>query len=300
MPLGTPGGPRVLGMSAGTPPPIVTGVDGSAESLDAVRWAARTARLRDAPLEIVHALDVSALLAGGVVPPPDEMVDALRARGRRALRTAQELAAAQGVPGAVTRLDPDRAAQSLVEASRTAALLVVGSAGHGRLTSLLAGSVAAAVGTHAHCDTAVVRGDSWDEPAAAGRPVVTGIDGSEAGARVLAAALAEARTRRAPLVVLHAWSDTPPPHPDPRCVTEAGQRLLGERVLAHDTGDVEVERVVVHAHPRRELVERSGTAQLVVVGDRGRGGFPGLLLGSTGQALLHHAGCPVLLVRTTA
>ncbi|OXM69169.1 universal stress protein [Amycolatopsis vastitatis] len=287
-------------MSAGTPPPIVTGVDGSAESLDAVRWAARTARLRNAPLEIVHALDVSALLAGGVVPPPDEMVDALRARGRRALRTAQELAAAQGVPSAVTRLDPDRAAQSLVEASRTAALLVVGSTGHGRLTSLLAGSVAAAVGTHAHCDTVVVRGDSWDEPAAAGRPVVTGIDGSEAGARVLAAALAEARTRRAPLVVLHAWADTPPPHPDPRCVTEAGQRLLGERVLAHDTGDVEVERVVVHAHPRRELVERSGTAQLVVVGDRGRGGFPGLLLGSTGHALLHHAACPVLLVRTTA
>uniref|UniRef100_UPI0025AEE14E universal stress protein n=1 Tax=Amycolatopsis solani TaxID=3028615 RepID=UPI0025AEE14E len=66
-----------------TGPPIVTGVDGSAESLDAVRWAARTARLRGAPLEVVHALDVPALLAGGVVPPPDELVDALRARGRR-------------------------------------------------------------------------------------------------------------------------------------------------------------------------------------------------------------------------
>ncbi|RSD09544.1 universal stress protein [Amycolatopsis eburnea] len=283
-----------------TGPPIVTGVDGSAESLDAVRWAARTARLRSAPLEIVHALDVPALLAGGVVPPPDELVDALRARGRRALRTAQELAAAQGVHDAVTRLDSDRAAQALIEASRSAALLVVGSAGHGRLTSLLAGSVAAAVGTHARCDTAVVRGDSWDEPGAADRPVVTGIDGSEAGARVLAAALAEARTRGAPLVVLHAWADTPPPRRDPRCVTEAGHRLLGERLLAHDTGDVEVERVLVHAHPRRELIERSGGAQLVVLGDRGRGGFPGLLLGSTGQALLHHADCPVLLVRTTA
>ncbi|MEU4253809.1 universal stress protein [Amycolatopsis sp. NPDC026612] len=286
-------------MTAAAGPPIVTGVDGSAESLDAVRWAARTARLREAPLEIVHALDVPALLAGGVVPPPEEMVDALRARGRRALRTAHELAAAQGVPDAVTRLDPDRAAQALIEASRSAALLVVGAAGHGRLTSLLAGSVAAAVGTHARCDTVVVRGDSWDEPGAAARPVVTGIDGSEPGARVLATALAEARARRAPLVVLHAWADSPPPHRDPRCVTEAGRRLLGERVLAHDTGDVVVEQIVVHAHPRKELVERSGTAQLVVVGDRGRGGFPGLLLGSTGQALLHHAACPVHLVRTT-
>ncbi|WP_410674347.1 universal stress protein [Amycolatopsis sp. cmx-4-68] len=279
---------------------IVAGVDGSAESLDAVRWAARTASLRDVPLEVVHALDVPGLLAGGVVPPPEEMLDALRARGRRALRTARELAAAQGVGDAATRLEPDRAAQALIEASRAAALLVVGSAGHGRLTSLLAGSVAAAVGTHARCDTVVVRGDSWDEPGAGGRPVVTGIDGSEAGARVLAAALAEARVRRAPLVVLHAWADTPSPHRDPRCVTDAGRRLLDERLLAHDTGDVPVEQVVVHAHPRRELIERSGDAQLVVVGDRGRGGFPGLLLGSTGQALLHQAACPVLLVRTTS
>ncbi|WP_242545699.1 universal stress protein [Amycolatopsis sp. MtRt-6] len=165
---------------------------------------------------------------------------------------------------------------------------------------MLAGSVAAAVGTHARCDTVVVRGDSWDEPGAAARPVVTGVDGSEAGARVLETALAEARLRRAPLVVLHAWADSPPPHRDPRCVTEAGRRLLDERVLAHDTGDVAVEQVVVHAHPRKELLERSGGAQLVVLGDRGRGGFPGLLLGSTGQALLHHAACPVHLVRTTA
>ncbi|MEU0529969.1 universal stress protein [Amycolatopsis tolypomycina] len=71
-------------------------------------------------------------------------------------------------------------------------------------------------------------------------------------------------------------------------------------MLAHDIGDVDVEQVVVHAHPRKELVDRSGGAQLVVLGDRGRGGFPGLLLGSTGQALLHHAACPVHLVRTTA
>lgn len=286
-------------MTAAIGPPIVTGADGSAESLDAVRWAARTACLRDAPLEIVHALDVPALLAGGVVPPPEEMVDALRARGRRALRTARELAVAQGGVRVETRLDPDRAAQALIEASRSAALLVVGSAGHGRLTSLLAGSVAAAVGTHAHCDTVVVRGDSWDEPAAAARPVVTGIDGSTAGDRVLAAAVAEARVRRAPLVVLHAWADTPSPHRDPRCVTDAGRRLLDERLHGLDTGDVALEQVVVHAHPRRELVERSGDAQLVVIGDRGRGGFPGLLLGSTGQALLHHAACPVLLVRTS-
>jgi nucleotide-binding universal stress UspA family protein len=280
-----------------TTPPIVTGADGSAESLDAVRWAARAARLHGRPLEIRHALDFPALLAGGEVPPPEEMLDALRARGRRALRTARELAAAQGVPDAVTRLDPDRAAQALIEVSRTAAVLVVGASGRGRCAGPFAGSVAAAVGTHGRCDTVVVRGDRWDEPDAGG-PVVTGIDGGDAGTPVLATALAEARAREVPLVVLHAWADEPPAELDRQAVVEAGRRLLAERVRAGDTGDVEVERVVVPAHPRRELVERSATAQLIVLGDRGRGGFPGLLLGSTAQALLHHAACPVRVVRT--
>ncbi|MGW3960619.1 universal stress protein [Amycolatopsis sp. NPDC005003] len=292
-------------MTGPTGQPIVAGVDGSAESLDAVRWAARTARRRDATLEIVYAIDFSALLAGGVVPPPEEMKDVLRERGGRYLRTAAELASAQGVPGATTRLDPDRAAQALVDASERAALLVVGSSGKGRLTGLLAGSVASAVSAHASCDTVIVRGDAWDKAEAAGRPVLAGIDGGKASSRILAVALDEAKSRQVPLVVVHAWADDPPPH-EPghpehhESVTDAGHRLLTDRLGGHDTGDVEVDRVVVRAHPRRELIERSGTAQLVVLGDRGRGGFPGLLLGSTGQALLHNAACPVYLVRAAS
>ncbi|MGW5740503.1 universal stress protein [Amycolatopsis sp. NPDC003861] len=282
--------------------PIITAIDGSGEALDAVRWAGRAARLRDVPLEIVHALDFPALLAGGVVPPPEEMKDTLRVHGQRYLRAAHEIAEAQGATAVTTRLDPDRAAQALIEASRTAALVVVGSGGRGRLTGLLAGSVASAVGAHAACDVVVVRGDSWDDPEAASRPVVAGIDGSEPSARILAAAMAEAQARKTHLVVVHASADEPrpetEPHLDPRAATEAGERLLGELTGKH--GGVTVERVVVRGHPRRELIERSATAQLVVLGDRGRGGFPGLLLGSTGQALLHNAACPVYLVRTVS
>ncbi|MGK3206833.1 universal stress protein [Amycolatopsis sp. MEPSY49] len=287
-----------------TQPPIITGIDGSGEALDAVRWAGRAARLRDVPLEIVHALDFPALLAGGVVPPPEEMKDTLRAHGQRYLRAAQEIAEAQGAPAVTTRLDPDRAAPALIEASRTAALVVVGSGGRGRLTGLLAGSVASAVGAHAACDVVVVRGDSWDDPDAADRPIVAGIDGSEPSARILAAAVAEAKVRKTHLVVVHASADEPrpeaEPHLDRQAATDAGERLLGDLTGAHDAGGVTLERVVVRGHPRRELIERSATAQLVVLGDRGRGGFPGLLLGSTGQALLHNAACPVYLVRTVA
>jgi hypothetical protein len=72
-----------------TTKPIVTGVDGSGEALDAVRWAAWAARLH-LPLEIVHTLEFSALLAGGVVRPPEEMKDVLRAHGRPYLRAAKE------------------------------------------------------------------------------------------------------------------------------------------------------------------------------------------------------------------
>jgi nucleotide-binding universal stress UspA family protein len=254
-------------------PPIVTGVDGSVESLDAVRWAARTAHLRGARMEILYALDFSALLAGGVIPPPEEMKEVLRVRGRRYLRAAAELAAAQGVPDAATRLDSDRAAQALIDASRTASLLVVGSSGHGRLTGLLAGSVASAVGAHAASDTVVVRGDTWDEPGAAERPVVAGVDGGEASTRILTTALAEARTRHAPLVVVHAAADEPQARdPDRAALADAGHRLLADRLRDHDVEGVTVEEVVVQAHPRRELIERSATAQLVVLGTRGRGG----------------------------
>ena len=61
---------------------------------------------------------------------------------------------------------------------------------------------------------------------------------------------------------------------------------------------VPVEQVVVPGKPRQELLDLSTRADLVVVGSRGRGGFTGMLLGSTSQTLIHHAGCPVLIVPT--
>ena len=289
-------------MAESTHPPIVAGVDGSAASLDAVRWAARAAVRREAPLHLLHAADFSSLLAG-ILPPPEGMEEVLERRGHRYLRVARELAVAQGATEITQQLDAGRPAPALLETSTAAGLVVVGSSGHGQLTTVLAGSVAAAVAAHAGCDTVIVRGDTWDEPGAARRPIVVGVDGGSASAQVLAAAFAEARALHAPLVAVHAWADDPPrpeadPHMDWQSLEIAGRKLLAECIAEHEDGGVDVEQVVVRDHPRRELLDRSDDARLVVIGRRGRGGFPGLALGSTGQALLHHAACPVLIVRT--
>ncbi|MEV0067916.1 MULTISPECIES: universal stress protein [unclassified Amycolatopsis] len=273
--------------------PIVVGVDGSAEALHAVRWAARAAVRRQLPLELVHATAFPDVTAGGIVPLPDEMKETLRRRGRHHLRAAQELANAAGALEIRERLDPDRAAPALLDLAGSASCVAVGGSFHGRFAALLTGSVSSALASHAPCPVAVVQGVSWDEPDAA-RPVLTGIDGGPASAAVAEAAFAEASTLKAPLVVFHAT------HDGELTGSEAGEAPpLDEYLTASSLRypNVHVDQVLASGRPRHELLTRSQDAQLVVVGSRGRGGFPGLLLGSTGQALLHYAACPVLIVR---
>jgi nucleotide-binding universal stress UspA family protein len=113
--------------------------------------------------------------------------------------------------------------------------------------------------------------------------------------------------REVPLIAVHAWSDfsvpsfvpTPPTQTWP-VIEDNERRLLAERLAGWQEKypDVQVDRVVVEDRPAHNLLWAAEGAQLVVAGSRGRGGLRGLLLDSTSYALLHHAPCPVVMVRS--
>jgi nucleotide-binding universal stress UspA family protein len=198
------------------------------------------------------------------------------------------------------------AAAALIRASGTGAMVVVGSRGRGGFTGLLLGSVSQHVATHAAGPVVVVRARPWQ----ADGPVVVGVDESDGTGHALDVAFEEAALRDAGIVVLHAYL------PD---VRTWGLDLLPEVEDEHVRRTIELDRLNDIVEPWRKrfpavdvevaavdgqaaarLIDASATARLMVVGSRGRGGFTGLLLGSVGLQLLHHAGCPVLIARDSS
>ncbi|WP_228985011.1 universal stress protein, partial [Streptomyces sp. DH12] len=88
----------------------------------------------------------------------------------------------------------------------------------------------------------------------------------------------------------------------PKGVAEAEERLVSEALAGcrERYPGVSVESRAPRGQTREALIEASRSARLLVVGARGRGGFAGLTLGSVSQAVLHHAYCPVAVVRGAA
>jgi nucleotide-binding universal stress UspA family protein len=293
-----------------TEPRITVGVDGSAGSAAAVAWAANIASRRHLELRIVHGLQLAGLYYGGGMSgvAAAQLFDAIQVDGERAIADARSLAASIGKDLVITtQLPNEPPVPMLIDESRHARLLVVGRTGTGGFTEMLVGGTAASVASHAHCPVVVVRGrhDTTVVPEAG--PVVVGIDGSPNSEQAVAVAFEEASLRGAPLVAVHAWNDvtyedaygTARILTQPETLEDDEERLLGQRLAGWQEKypDVEISRRLVRDRPRHALLEASAEAQLVVVGSRGRGGFSGMLLGSTSQALVQHAECPVLVVR---
>jgi nucleotide-binding universal stress UspA family protein len=186
--------------------------------------------------------------------------------------------------------------------SRHAALLVLGDRGTGGFHGMIAGSVAVRAATHAVCPVVVVRGHQRPDG-----PVVVGVDGSGNSSAALEFAADEADRRGTDLVALHAWTggDSTELNAELPMTYEfwAGpdeeERVLAESLagIAEQHPGLSIQGMVRRGSARRLLQELSRSAQLVVVGDRGHGGFAGLLLGSVSQHLVYHAACPTAVVR---
>ncbi|SNS91874.1 universal stress protein [Actinacidiphila glaucinigra] len=288
---------------------VVVGADGSASSLAAVGTAAREAALRGAGLRVVHAFLWPAMHVplgpSGLGPPEGGLRHAAQRVVAEAVERARSAAPEVDVTHAVMTGEP----LTVLEAqSRAAELVVVGSRGMGGFVGLMLGSTAVHLAAHGQCPVMVVR-----EQPAAGGPVLLGVDGSPAGADAVDFAFAEAALRGAGLLALHAWTPwhTPVPPPqdpampyasEPGELARTEERLVAEAIAGRRETHpgVEVRTKAVRGGTRETLIEASRTAQLLVVGARGRGGFTGLVLGSVSQALLHHAHCPVAVVRGSA
>lgn len=291
---------------------VVVGYDGSSESKQALSWALRAAELRGLGVTVVHALTVlpQVPLGYGIVSEPSR--EEYRRLAEEILEGAKTQAAEDRPQVAVTTtLVEDTPAAGLLSMLADADLLVLGSRGLGTFSELLLGSVSLEVASRAPCPVVVFRAGVETVPSGpeAGR-VVVGVDGSPSSENALAAAFEEASLRSVGITALHAWTypfyDLPghgAPIPDSVVVDafdgdealRLSEQLAGWR---EKYPDVEVRQVVHKASPAEALTNASGGAELVVVGSRGRGGFKSLLLGSVSHAVLHHAHCPVMVVRS--
>ncbi|MGR6974548.1 universal stress protein [Streptomyces cynarae] len=290
--------------------PVIAAVDGSDDSLRALDWALTAARLRAAPLRVLHVRQYGpwaqpgALVAGPPAPAEDPVLEEVRARlDDRTDLPVTDYLAVDGFPAAV-----------LPELGADAQLMVLGSRGRGGFAALLLGSTSLAAARDSACPVVVVprpgREVHEGPPVAPGRRVVVGLHVDSPAEAVLAFAFAEAARRAAQLHVIatHPWppleiwpapGELMPPAVDEDAVEDEirtlAAGLLGPHHAQHP--DVPADLSTPPGDAAGHLVAASRGAELVVVGrHRRRLLAPARMLGSVTQAVLLHAACPVAVI----
>lgn len=283
---------------------VVVGVDGSDASLAAVDWAVAEATRAGWRLHVVCAYALPSFTAASLDGGYAAMDDTAIQQGAQAVVDAA-VARTEGSGLVVTSaLETGDPAGVLVDLSREASMVVVGTRGGGGFTDRLLGTVSSALPAHAHCPTVVV-------PLREGRRytpierIVVGVDGSDSAKVALARAVDEAALWGAELSAVAAvpvatgagamaWLPATVDREEVLADVREGLNVavrsaVGER-------EVRVRQHALDGNAAALMAEFSTAVELIVVGSRGRGGFAGLLLGSTSQAVLQHAASPVMVV----
>ncbi|BBZ45379.1 universal stress protein [Mycobacterium parmense] len=279
-------------------------VDGSAASDAAVAWGAQEAVMRGLPVTLMHA--VAPVVVGWPVGQLyAQMPEWQRDEARQVMdRARKALSAGLGdaePPDVRTEVVYSGIVPAFVEASRHARMIVAGSQGLGAVGRALLGSVTTGLVHYARCPVAVIHSDE-DQTGDPAAPVLVGIDGSPASEAATALAFDEASRRGVGLVAVHVWSDVgvfPILGMDWRDREAEGHEILAERLAGWQEHypDVRVERKLFCDRPSHWLLQEAERSRLVVVGSRGRGGFPGMLLGSVSSTVAQSAKVPVIVVR---
>jgi nucleotide-binding universal stress UspA family protein len=136
------------------------------------------------------------------------------------------------------------------------------------------------------------------------RPIVVGVDGSESSKVALTWAVRQASLEGAPVQAVIAWTfpayyGWAPPISDQFDFAGNARAVIEQTIKAvlGENSSVQVSVSVVEGNAAQALVDASHGARLLVVGNRGHGGFSEALLGSVSQHCTHHAACPVIVIR---
>ncbi|WP_430378852.1 universal stress protein [Streptomyces sp. B1-3] len=291
------------------PPPVIVGVDGSAESLAAAEWAAREAVRRRRSLRLVHVWSWHPRQDG------EPATAAQRLAARRALREAEKRV---GRACPQVRFEEEQvegpATAALLRAAAQADVLVLGSRGLSGFTGFLVGSVALGVVARAARPVVLVPAggtgaDGYETAGPQGsgrRDVVLGLDLADPCDEVIEFAFEAARDRGSRLRAVHAWQ-SPVPFgfgPGEIGLIEAPWRADEWRdfmaAVLQTWRDkypgVEVVETLTEGRPAAPLIHAAYGASLLVVGRRIAQGPALARTGPVAHAVIQHVGCPVAVV----